>query len=180
MLHSHLVAKVNTVDFVKTISAIESTWKKFDDRFTFDYFFLSESVQQQYVAEERMGQVLISFSAIAIVIACFGLLGIAALTFRNKIKEVSIRKVLGAEYPNLIFLLLKDFTQLILIAIVIAVPIAVWMMNNWLQNFSYRVAINPLTFIGAGLLLIVIAWITLSYLTFRIARTNPATTLKNE
>jgi len=177
---NYVVAKVNTADFAKTISTIESTWKKFDDRFTFEYFFLSESVNQQYLAEERMSQILISFSTIAIVIACFGLLGIAALTFRNKTKEVSIRKVLGAEFPGLIYLLLKDFTLLIVMAIVIAIPVSVWLMNSWLQNFSYRVALNPLTFIGAGLLLIVIAWVTLGYLTLRVAQTNPATTLKSE
>ncbi len=177
---NYVVVKINSDDFSSAVNQIETTWKKFDDRFTFEYFFLSESVNQQYASEERMGHVLISFSFIAIIIACFGLLGIAALTFRNKTKEVSIRKVLGAEYGNLIYLLLKDFTLLILIAILVAIPVSVWLMNSWLQNFSYHITLSPMTFIGPGLLLIVMAWMTLGYLTLRVARTNPATTLKNE
>jgi putative ABC transport system permease protein len=177
---NYVLVKVNTADFNSTIGKIESTWKKFDNRFGFEFFFLSNTVDQQYVAEEKMAQVLVAFSVIAILIACFGLLGIAALTFRNKTKEISVRKVLGARHSNIIFLLLKDFTVLILLAIIIATPITVWIMGDWLQNFSYRIEMSPLIFAGSGLLLILIAWITLGYLTFRVAQVNPATTLKSE
>ena len=177
---NYIVIKTNTAELENTLANIESTWTKFDNRFGFEFFFLSESLNRQYEAEERMGQVIIAFAVIAILIACFGLLGIAALTFRNKTKEISVRKVLGAEFSSIIILLLKDFTILILTAIFIAIPVAAWMMNNWLQNFSYRVTLNPLIFIGSGLLLIFVAWITLSYLTYRVAKVNPATTLKNE
>jgi len=92
----------------------------------------------------------------------------------------SVRKVLGAEFFSIIVLLLKDFTILILVAIAIATPVVYWLMNNWLQNFAYRVAVNPLIFVASGLLLILLSWITLSFLTFTMARINPATTLKNE
>ncbi len=177
---NYIVVKVNTADFSNTLGTVESTWKKFDNRFTFEFFFLSESLNQQYQGEEKMGQVIIVFAIVAILIACFGLLGIAALAFRNKTKEISVRKVLGAEFSNIIFLLLKDFTVLIVIAIVIALPVAVWMMNTWLQNFSYRVELNPLIFIGSGLLLIILSWVTLGYLTIKIAKVNPATTLKSD
>ncbi len=177
---NYVVVKINTTDFKSTIGALESTWKKFDNRFRFEFFFLSESLNQQYQAEEQIGRVIIVFAVVAIVIASFGLLGIAALTFRNKTKEISVRKVLGAEFGSIIFLLLKDFTLLIISAIAMATPLAIWMMNNWLQNFNYHVELNPFIFIGAGVLLVLIAWITLGYLTFRIARVNPATTLKNE
>lgn len=177
---NYVLMKVNTDDFENTIATVESIWKKFDNRFGFEFFFLSETLNQQYQAEERIGQVIVIFAGIAIAIACFGLLGIAALTFRNKTKEISVRKVLGAEFTSIIILLLKDFTVLILIAIFIAIPVSAWMMNGWLQNFSYRVELNPLIFIGSGLLLILISWITLSYLTYRVAKVNPATTLKSE
>ena len=113
-------------------------------------------------------------------IACFGLLGIVALTFRNKAKEISVRKVLGADFGNLVVLLLKDFTILILVAVIIATPIVIWIMQNWLQNFAYRVTLNPIIFIGAGIFLILLSWITLGYLTLTMARINPATTLKSE
>jgi putative ABC transport system permease protein len=175
-----VIAKVSTTDFPTTLTSIESVWKKFDNRFAFDFFFLSDTVDQQYRAEDNMGKILVAFSTIAIVIACFGLLGIAALTFRNKTKEISVRKILGAELTGLVYLLLKDFTILILVSILLATPVAIWLMNDWLQNFSYRVEINPLVFVASGLLLVVIAWLTLGYLTFQVAKTNPATTLKNE
>jgi putative ABC transport system permease protein len=108
------------------------------------------------------------------------LLGIAALAFRQRTKEVSIRKVLGASLSNLIVLLIKDFTKLVLIAIVLAVPLIWWLMNNWLQNFSFRVTINPLVFVATGVSLVLICWITLSFLTMKTARINPAETLKSE
>lgn len=177
---NYIVVKLNSGDFRTTIAQAESVWRKFDNRFDFEFFFLSDSVDKQYRNEERMNQVIVGFAAAAILIACFGLLGIAALTFRNKTKEISVRKVLGAEFFSIIVLLLKDFTVLILVAIAIATPVVFWLMNNWLQNFAYRVAVNPLIFVASGLLLILLSWITLSFLTFTMARINPAKTLKNE
>lgn len=177
---NYMVAKVNMAGFRQTLGTIESAWKKFDNRFGFEFFFLSDSIDQQYVAEERIGGVLAAFAGIAIVIACFGLLGIAALTFRNRTKEISLRKVMGAGHLSLIVLLLKDFTRLIIVAIVIAIPVSVWLMNTWLQNFAYRVAIDPFIFVLSAFVLLLTAWGSLAYLTLRIARTNPATTLKGE
>ena len=164
----------------KTLSAIEKTWKKFNDRFGFEFSFLSDQLNQQYSAEQNMATVMITFSVLAAIIACFGLLGIAALTFRNKTKEVSVRKVLGATLANLAVLLLKDFTRLVLLAILLAVPLVWWMMNRWLENFSYRTVISPMVFGVSGILLIAITWGTLSYLTLKIARVNPAETLRSE
>jgi putative ABC transport system permease protein len=104
----------------------------------------------------------------------------AMLTFNQRIKEISIRKVLGASVSGLIFLLLNDFTKLILIAILIATPLAWWMMDKWLDNFIYQVGISPLTFIFSGLILLAISWVTLSYFTLKTSRINPAEILKNE
>ena len=120
------------------------------------------------------------FSGIAILIASFGLFGMALLTFYRKTKEISIRKVLGASIPHLVFLLLKNFTILILIAIVIATPLTWWIMSDWLQNFSFRIEISPLIFVSAAVLLIAICWVTLSYLTIKTTQLNPAETLKSE
>ncbi|HEY3430010.1 MAG TPA: FtsX-like permease family protein, partial [Cyclobacteriaceae bacterium] len=120
------------------------------------------------------------FAFIAIIIACFGLFGMAMLTFSQRTKEVSIRKVLGASLSGLIVLLLRDFTRLIFIAVIIATPFAWWMMDQWLDNFIYQVGIHPLVFILSGFMLMVIAWITLSYFTYTTSRVNPAETLKNE
>lgn len=127
-----------------------------------------------------MVSVLDIFSMLGVAIASIGLLGIAALSFRQRTKEVSIRKVLGASLSNLIVLLVKDFTQLVLIAVALAVPLVWWVMQNWLQNFSYRITINPVVFVITGLSLVLIAWITLGFLTLKTTRINPAETLKSE
>ncbi|HEX5170279.1 MAG TPA: ABC transporter permease [Cyclobacteriaceae bacterium] len=178
--YNFVLVKLNTEDFSGTIKSIERTWKKFDDRFGFEFSFLDSYLQQQYSLEQNMASVLGAFSFIAVAIACFGLLGIAVLTFKQRTKEVSIRKVLGANVLGLILLLIKDFTRIVLIAVVLAVPLVWWMMSDWLQNFTFRISINPLVFAGSGMLLMAIAWGTLSYLTVRVAQVNPAETLKME
>ncbi len=178
--YNFAVVKVGTSNFEATRSAIEKTWRKFDDRFRFEFSFIDEQLNRLYQEEQNMASVLDIFSFLGVGIACMGLLGIAALAFRQRTKEVSIRKVLGASLSNLIVLLIKDFTRLVLIAIALAVPLVWWLMNNWLQNFSFRVTINPLVFVITGIGLVLVCWITLGFLTVKTARINPAETLKSE
>jgi putative ABC transport system permease protein len=102
------------------------------------------------------------------------------LAFRQRTKEVSIRKVMGASLSSLVVLLVKDFTRLVLIAVVLAVPLVWWLMSNWLENFSFRVTINPLVFVVTGAGLVLVCWMTLSFLTMKTASINPAETLKSE
>ena len=111
--YNYVLVKLNTEDFPNTLKSVETTWKKFDNRFAFEFSFLSNQLNQQYALEENMAAVLSAFSLIAVAIASFGLLGIAALTFRQKTKEVSIRKVLGATMAGLMVLLIKDFTRIV-------------------------------------------------------------------
>lgn len=177
---NYIVIKLNTSDFDQKISAIEKAYKTAEPYFGFEFTFLEDSLNQQYAAEERTGSILGTFSFIAIFIACFGLFGMSLLTFHHKIKEISVRKVLGASPFNLLVLLLGNFTKLIFVAIVLAIPVVCWMMDRWLDNFSYQISINPLIFVFSGLSLVVIAWLTLSYFTFKASRLNPAETLKNE
>jgi putative ABC transport system permease protein len=177
---NYILIKMNTSGFNKKIQTIEQTYKKFEPIFGFEFAFMEDHLNKQYEAEQRTGNILATFSFIAILIACFGLFGMSMLTFYQKIKEVSIRKVLGASFGNLLVLLIGDFTKLILISVVIAVPFAWWIMDEWLNNFSYQININPLVFMISGLILIVISWITLSYFTVKASRLNPAETLKNE
>jgi putative ABC transport system permease protein len=178
--YNYVVLKLHTDDLNKSIAGIRGTWKKFDDDFGFEFSFLSGQLNEQYAAEQNMAGVLIVFSVLAVSIACVGLLGMAALTFRQKTKEVSVRKVLGATLVNLMVLLLRDFTQLVLLSIALAVPFVWWLMNQWLENFAFRMTINPWVFVASGFLLLAVTWSTLSYLTLRIARVNPAETLKSE
>jgi len=120
------------------------------------------------------------FAFLAVAIACFGLFGMAIITFNQRIKEVSIHKIMGASLPNLVRLLLGDFTKLISIAILLAAPVAWWIMTNWLNNFTYHVNIHPAIFLLSGFALLLIAWTTLSYFTIKTSHINPAETLRNE
>jgi putative ABC transport system permease protein len=178
--YNYVLIKIETNSLDQILTSIQTTWKKFDDRFGFEYSFLRDQVNQQYTTERNMSGVMITFAVLAAVIACIGLLGMAALSFRQKIKEVSVRKILGATLSQLAGLLLREFTITMIIAILLAVPFTFWIMNDWLQNFAFRTRINPMVFVGSGVLLLGIAWTTLSYLTIKVAGVNPAETLKAE
>lgn len=177
---NYLVIRADFTNLSAKIDEIEKVYKTFDPIFGFEFSFLDDRLQQQYVSESRLGIVMGLFSGIAILIASFGLFGMALLTFYRKTKEISIRKVLGAGIPHLVFLLLKNFTVLVLIAVVVATPLTWWIMSDWLQNFSFRIEISPLIFVGSAAVLIAICWITLSYLTIKTTQLNPAETLKSE
>ena len=177
---NHIVVRVNSENFESKIKAIERAYKMVEPYFAFEFVFLEDSLNKQYAAEQRTGTILLTFSFIAIAIASFGLFGMSMLTFQQKVKELSVRKVLGATPMNLLVMLLGNFTRLIILSIVIAIPVVWWIMNGWLQNFSYQVNIHPFVFIGSGLMLILISWLTLSYFAMKASRLNPAETLKNE
>ncbi len=178
--YNHLIVKVGTTDLEAKLADIKRVYSEFDHSFDFEYTFLDDQLNQQYKAESRTGLIFGSFTGIAIVIACIGLFGMAMISFNQRTKEVSVRKVLGASIAQLTVLLVGDFTRLILIAIVIATPFAWFLMDWWLNNFTYQVGIHPAVFLASGLVLILIAWVTLGYFTFKTVRVNPAETLKNE
>ena len=127
-----------------------------------------------------MSRLLNMYSFISILLTCFGLFGITFYAVRQRTKEIGIRKVLGASLPGIIKLLSTDFIKLVLVAILIASPIAWWAMNNWLQDFSYRIDIHPWVFLAAGGLSLLIAFGTICYHALRIGRINPVNSLKEE
>ncbi len=178
--YNHLIVKINSNAVDKTLAGIQETYAQFDNQFEFQFSFLDERLNGQYVSEQQTGVIFTAFAIIAIAIACFGLFAMALLSFQHRIKEVGIRKVLGASQSALVVLLLKDFTQLILVAIVVAIPFAWVMMDRWLDNFVYQVTIHPALFALSGLLLLVLAWLILGYLTLRTSRINPSDVLKAE
>jgi putative ABC transport system permease protein len=178
--YNHLVIKLNTHDFETKITQIKNVYSQFDNVFDFEFSFLEEQLDQQYKTEQRAGMAFGIFAFIAVAIACFGLFGMAMLTFHQRTKEIGIRKVLGAPKLNLIVLLLGDFTKLIFLAILIAVPAAWWTMDKWMDNFMYKVGIHPVVFLISGLTLILISWVTLSYFTLKTTRVNPTEILRNE
>jgi putative ABC transport system permease protein len=177
---NHLVIRLHTDQFNEKILQIQRIYEQFDNSFQFEFSFLDERLNSQYKAEESTGMVFSSFAFIAIVIAGFGLFGMAMLSFQQRTKEVGIRKVLGASVFNLLTLLLRDFTRLILISILLATPLAWWMMDKWLDNFVYQVGIQPLLFVLTGGILLLVSWGILSYLTLKTSRINPSEVLKSE
>ena len=175
-----LAVRVQSANFNKTITAIENLWKKYVPQNSFHYSFLDQTVANQYKSQETARKVFTVFSLLAIFIACIGLLGLAAFTTQQRIREISIRKVLGASVSNIIVMLSKDFLRLIFIASLIAFPLAWISMYKWLQNFSYRVNISWWIFVLAALLATLIALFTISFQAIKAAITNPTKSLRSE
>ena len=159
----------------ETLAYFEDQWQKRAPDRPFEYAFLDERFAQLYQSEARLGKVFGTFSLLAIVIACLGLFGLVAFTAEQRTKEIGVRKVLGASVVNIVLLLSKDFTRLVAIAILIA--IAYVAMQRWLENFAYRIEI---LFLRAGLLAILIVWLTVSYQSIRAALANPVESLRYE
>ncbi len=163
-----------------TLAQLETKWKEFSPERPFEYSFLDETFAQQYQAEARFQTVFITLVILGIMIACLGLLGLAIFAAQQRVKEIGIRKVLGASVSNVVALLSKDFLKLVLIALVIAVPIGWYGMNKWLQDFAYRINIQWWVFPLAGLLAVVIAFFTIGFHAIKAAIANPVKSLRTE
>jgi putative ABC transport system permease protein len=172
--------KVGTENLSGLISQIESKWKAINPEIPFSYRFLEDSFNEMYNAEQRVGKVALSFAVLAILIACLGLFGLATYIAEQRTKEVGVRKVLGASVGNIIAMLSKDFLLLVLIASVIAFPVAWWAMDQWLQDFAYRIDIGWWVFLAAGLAALLIAILTVSFQAIRAALANPVKSLRTE
>jgi putative ABC transport system permease protein len=177
---AYTYARVKGKNATTVISDIEAAWKKLAPDQPFKYQFLDQNLNAQYESEQRAGKVFAIFSGLAIIIACVGLFGLAAYTANLRTKEIGIRKVLGASVGGIVVLLSKDFTKLIVIAFILATPFAWYMMDNWLQNFAYRIQLGVGIFLLAGVIALLIAWITVSYQSIKAAIVNPVKSLKNE
>jgi len=172
--------KVSPSDILSTIGFIEEKWKKFSPEFPFQYAFLDERIDRIYKAEQKLGQSFNIFTFIALSIACLGLIGLASFITEQKRKEISIRKILGADFQSIIVLLAREYMKCIAAASVIAWPISYFVMSRWLQNFAYRINIGLWTFILSGALALIIALFTVSYQSFKAAFANPADSLRYE
>ena len=164
----------------QSIKVIGQEWKKLYAGVPFDYTFYDDTVKKFYKEEERMQTLVSAATAIAIIISCLGLFGLATLTAFRRTREVGIRKVLGASVPGIVKLLSKEFLSLVLVSVIIATPIAWWLMNQWLQDYAYRVEIKWWIFIIAALAAGVIALITVSYQAIKAAIANPVESLRSE
>jgi len=146
----------------------------------FSYQFLDESFDQMYRAEQRAGKVTLIFAVLTVMIACLGLFGLATFMAEQRTKEIGVRKVLGASVSSIINLLSKDFLKLVLIALVVAVPVAWLLMSKWLQNFAFRINIPWWAFVIAGFITVMIAVLTTSFQAIKAALANPVKSLRSE
>ena len=176
----YLAIRLHPGNVAEAISAVEETWKKLAPNQPFSYTFLDQDYARLYNREQQMSHVFQIFSGLAILIACLGLFGLAAFTTQQRTKEIGIRKILGASVSGIVCLLSKDFLKLVLVANLIAWPIAYYAMNQWLQSFAYRINLSIGTFILSGLIALLIALLTVSYQAIKAARANPVEALRYE
>lgn len=162
------------------VGALESKWQSLGSGTPFSYHFLDESFNNMYQAEQQVGRVAIAFAVIAVIIACLGLFGLATYMAEQRTKEIGVRKVLGATVNNIVMMLSRDFLVLIIIATLIAFPLAWWAMYKWLQDFEYRIGVGWWIFILSGLIAILVALFTISFQAVRAALSNPVKSLRTE
>jgi putative ABC transport system permease protein len=172
--------KVDAKNISQTIARVESVWNKFSPAYPLSYQFLDENFAKMYKSEEKLSVLLGIFTAVAIFIGCLGLLGLATYTAEQRVKEIGIRKTLGATVSNIIILLSKDFVKLVLLAVLIASPVAWWVMNKWIQDYAYRIRIGWEVFAIAGGAALLIAVLTVSFQAVRAAIANPVKSLRTE
>ncbi|MEO8763762.1 MAG: ABC transporter permease [Ginsengibacter sp.] len=178
--YANLSVKISGDNIPSTLDAIQNTWYKYVPGSPFTYTFLDESYLRLYEAEQRQGTIFTIFACIAIFIACLGLFGLSAFSITQRMKEIGIRKVLGASINSLLALLSKDFLKLVLVAAIIAFPVAWFSMNTWLKDFAYRINIQWWVLAVAGIVAALVAFATISFQAIKAAMSNPVKSLRTE
>ncbi len=176
----NISVKISSQNISETLAFIESTWQEFDPVHPFEYEFIDQVFAQLYDSENRMRSLLTLFSGFAILVACLGLFGLSIFSTNNRIKEIGIRKVLGSSVFNIVVLLSKDFVVLVILGFLISAPASYYIINQWLNDFTYRTSVGILPFIIAGSIVLILALVTISSQAIRAAYMNPVKSLKNE
>ena len=176
----NISVRIRPENISATIGFLQEQWQAFEPGYPWRYSFLDDDFGRLFQREARLSQIFGLFTLLAIFIACLGLFGLASFVAEQRTKEIGVRKVLGATVQSVVMLLTKEFTKLVAFSFILAAPIAYFVMQNWLQDFAYRTALNPLLFLAAGVLALVIAWLTVSYQALRAALTNPVEALRYE
>ena len=177
---SKLIIKASGKNMPNTIANLKNSWKAFYPNTPFEYHFLDQEYDAMYRTEQRTGNILNVFTAVTIFISCLGLFGLAVFTTKQRFKEVSIRKVMGASVGSIVALISSDFMKLVFVAVLIASPLAWYAMDKWLQDFAYRINIQWWVFVLAGGLSVIIAFITVSFQSVKAALLNPVKNLRSE
>jgi len=179
-VNGYLSIKTDAAQASKTINVVKAQWNKFFPGNTFEYFFLDDHFDEQYKADKRFGQVFSLFTSLAILVACLGLFGLASFTTLQRTKEIGIRKVLGASVTNILNLLYREFAFLLIIAFVIATPVAWFTTSKWLQSYAFRINVQWTYFVLPFIVIIAIALITVSFQSIKAAIANPVKSLRTE
>jgi putative ABC transport system permease protein len=175
-----MMVKLSGNNMAETISFLEGKWKTLVPHRPFEFHFLDEDFNKLYSSELRIGKVLNIFAGTAILLACLGLFGLSSYAAQQRIKEIGIRKVLGASVSSIVTILSKDFIKLATVATIIATPIAWWVMSKWLQDFTYRINMSWWIFVAAGAACVLIAVMTVSFQAIKAALSNPIKNLRTE
>lgn len=175
-----LSVRISSANIPALLDRLKTKWRDFSPNQQFNYSFMDKDFEAIYRSEQRIGNISIIFTSLAIIIACLGLFGLAAYAAEQRTKEIGVRKVLGASMATIVGMLSKDFIKLVIIAIVIASPLAWWAMHYWLQDFAYRQNIQWWVVAIAGAAAILIAFITISFQSIKAALTNPVKSLRSE
>jgi putative ABC transport system permease protein len=172
--------KLSSGDIPGLIAGIEKLFKSMASGKPFSYRFLDDAFEDMYRTEQRIGKLALTFSVLAIFIACLGLFGLATYMAQQRVKEIGVRKVLGASVFNIVQMLSSDFIKLVALSAVISFPLSWWAMHSWLQDFAFRTTLNWWVFALAGLTGLIIALATISFQAIRAAIANPVKSLRNE
>jgi putative ABC transport system permease protein len=175
----YVMVRLGPGDLSGTLDALQTQWAKVSDA-PFEYTFLDRRFDQVYRAERRMASAFQVFAGLAVLIVFLGLFGLAAYAAERRTKEIGIRKALGATMANIVALLSKEFVLLVALACVVGAPVAYWAMEQWLQDFAYRIDVSPWLFAASSIAAVLIALATTSYQAIRAARTDPADALRYE
>ncbi len=176
----NIAVRVHPQNVSEALAFLEEKWQEILPHRPFVYTFLDEHFEQMYRKEQKMGEMFNYFSVLAIFVGCLGLFGLASYTAEQRTKEIGIRKVVGASVSKIILMLSKELVMLVGIAFIIAGPIAYYLMEQWLQEFVYKIELKLLTFILSGMLALVIALLTISYQAMKAALVNPVDALRHE
>lgn len=175
-----LIIRTKTEETAALVSSLEKKWKSFDVEEPFSYALLNELYNESYLTEQKMGNIMKIFGALTIFVACLGLFGLVTFTAEQRVKEIGIRKVLGANVTEIVSLLSKDLIVLVSISFIIAFPVGYYLMDKWLQDFAYKIDVQWWVYVLAGLATLLIAFFTISFKTIKSALANPVDSLRSE
>ena len=178
--YTHLLVKINREEIQSTLSFIEQKWQEIEPGHLFEYHFMDQQFEDLYQEEKQLSQLFGIFSIMAIFIACLGLFGLAVYSLEKRIKEISVRKIMGASIWQILTMLIREYIILVFAAIIVGIPVTYLLISDWLSGFPYKIIIDPMVFVFSGLIAIVIAVVTVAYHSVKAALTNPVDTLKYE